>query len=140
MRGPFLGPGVYTLRANHRDFWPTRYLVTSRDSAEPLPLELFSRSQLDVRVTTLAGRTIAGARLELAHAELEQSADAWLAAGSIQAPMGLVTDAEGRLVLRGIPRGTYAWTCTTPDGRSASGEAVVEPRQSLELSIRVQEE
>jgi hypothetical protein len=55
----------------------------------------------------------------------------------ITVPGGLVTDAEGRLVLDGIPRGTYEWTCTSPGGVRASGTERLPPRGRVELQIRL---
>lgn len=139
VRGPFLGPGAYTLCPNHRDFWPTRTTLVRRDSPEPLSIELFSRGTLAIEVTTLSGRPIAGARLALVHNELGESVDDWLAAGALPGPTGLVTDSAGQLVLTGIPRGDYAWTCRTPDGTQSAGAVQLAPRASETLSIRVRE-
>ncbi len=139
VRGPFLGPGVYTLYPNHRDYWPTLDTLTPRDSPEPLGIELYSRSTLALELTTLAGQPIAGARLALEHRQLGERADAWLASGAIRCPLGLVTDAAGRLELAGIPRGDYAWSCLTPDGAEAAGTLRLAPRENRVLSIRVGE-
>ncbi len=137
VRGPFLAPGVYTLRVNHRDFWPTTYPLAASDSPDPVPLELFSRATLALVVTTPAGRPLAGARLALEHAELGQSAADWLAAERIAARDGLVTDADGRFVLQGVPRGNYAWSCSLPDGPSAAGRFELAPREERTLPIRI---
>jgi hypothetical protein len=137
VRGPFLGPGVHTVSVNHRDFWPLRHPVSATDSPDPVPIELYGRGELALEVTGNGARALAGVRCELVHQELGESAEAWLAAGRIVAPDGMVTGADGRLLLAGVPRGTYRWTCTDRGGSSATGTARLEPRGKQVIVVRL---
>jgi hypothetical protein len=129
VKGPFCARGTYELRINHRDFWPARPSLVIDGSSEAVPLELFSLGTLELAVSEPGGRPIAGARLRLRHSELGQDVDAWIAAGLLaRPPGGLASDEDGRFVLAGVPRGTYAWTWTAPSGETAEGELVLPPR------------
>jgi hypothetical protein len=140
VRGPFLGPGTYTLVVCHQSFWPSRFPIASRATSEPLPLELFSRATLELEVVDLGGRPLPDARFDLWHAELDARVEDWLTTGWFPAPADLVTDREGKLTLDGIPRGRYAWTCTAASGATAVGEVLLAPRERRTLEIRVREE
>jgi hypothetical protein len=137
VRGPFLGPGHYVVGVNHRDYWPTRHALARSSAGSPVALELFSRATLTLAVTLQDGRSVPGARIALEHAELAATAEDWLAAQLLEAPNGLVSDAHGALVLNGLPRGTYSWSCTSPGLRAASGRLVLAPGERAVLPIRL---
>lgn len=138
IKGPFCAPGTYELRVNHRDSWPARPSLRIDGSGTPVELELFSLGVLEFTAADLGGRPIAGARLELAHRELGEEAGAWIASGLLARPSGgLTSDQDGRLILEGVPRGTYRWKWTAPGGESATGEVVLAPRGRAEVVARI---
>ena len=123
VRGPLCLRSVYRVRVHHAGYWPAAYSVEPRGTSAPVALELRSRGTLEFTVTDGAGRAIAGAELELVHVELAERARSWAADGAIRStPEGLRSDDHGRLVLEGVPRGSYVWTWTAGEAR-ASGNA-----------------
>jgi hypothetical protein len=138
IKGPFCAAGTYELRVNHRDFWPARPSLRIDGSSQPVQIELFGLGTLELAVTEPGGRGIEGARLALRHQELGQDVDSWIAADLLaRPPGGLASDADGRLVLAGVPRGTYAWSWTAPSGETAAGEVVLAPRGRAALVARI---
>ncbi len=120
VRGPLCRRTPYRVRIHHQRYWPMLHEVEPRGVAAPGALELRSRSALEFQVG--GALPLAGARLELVHEELGESAASWREAGLIEASPGLQSDVDGRIVLEGVPRGSYSWTILASDGRSAAGE------------------
>lgn len=138
IEGPFCARGTYELRINHRDYWPARPSLRIDGGSEPVVLELFSLGELELAVSEPGGRAIPGAELELVHRELGQNVADWMRSGLVARPgTGLASDQEGRVVLRRVPRGTYAWTWTAPGGEQAAGELVLAPRARAEARARI---
>jgi hypothetical protein len=138
IKGPFCAPGTYELRVNHRDYWPGRPSLRIDGSSVPVVVELYSLGALELTVTEPGGRPIAGARLELAHRELGQRVEEWIAAGLLaRPPGGLRSDENGTIVLAGLPRGTYAWRWIAPGGEVAEGEGVLAPRGRKAVEARI---
>lgn len=122
VRGPFLAADDHRISINHPDYWPLVQPIRAAATGEPAPVELHRRATLAFAVER-GGQPVAGARFELQHAELGADAADWLAAGLLPGVRELVSDVDGRLVLAGVPRGTYRWTCTASDGASVTGTA-----------------
>ncbi len=138
IKGPFCAPGDYELRVNHRDYWPARPSLRIDGSSAPVEVELYGLGVLALTASEPGGRPIAGARLELTHRELGQGLTDWIAAGLVARPSGgLTSDADGQLILTGVPRGTYLWKWTAPGGESAAGEVVLAPRGRAEVAAKI---
>ena len=134
VRGPFLSPGAFLVRIDQLDYWPLERTLPTGTS-EPLALELHRRATL-VFAAESAGQPVASARVELHHVELEQDAERWLADERLVLPRGLTSDADGLLTLPGIPRGTYRWSCTSPEGTTLAGECELAGGSEKRVEVR----
>jgi hypothetical protein len=105
-----LGEGNVRLACHRSDCWPAvlEHAIGSEGGCS-LDVDMRRLGDLEVVVTNRDALPVAALALELRSLEFDADVAAWLAAERIRAPAGLTTDGLGRLVLEGLPRGTYAW-------------------------------
>jgi hypothetical protein len=105
-----LGEGNVRLACHRSDCWPVvvEHAIRS-DGGGPLDVDMRRLGDLEAVVTNRDGLPVAALALELRSLDVEADVSTWLAEERIRAPAGLTTDRLGRLVLEGLPRGTYAW-------------------------------
>lgn len=137
VRGPLCLRQLYRVRINHSAYWPTLFFVEPRGTSNPVRLELRSRGVIEFSVVDGRGAALAGARLDLVHEELGEDAGEWVREGLIPGVPGeLTSDARGRLLLEGIPRGRYAWTWSV-GGASATGVVGLGARGREVVEVRI---
>jgi hypothetical protein len=99
-----------------------------------------ARLSVDVRrtgdlelVVESGGSPLAGAELRLESEEYGVEVGDWIAQRRVECPQGAArTDGEGKLLLRGLPRGDYRWTCGASKGRVS-----VPPRAAARETLAV---
>lgn len=125
--------GRYLVRVRTPSIWPFEGHFSAREDEGYDVLQLRRRGGLELVVFDANGARVANAVVLLASNELGSSVAHWLASGLCTASSSsLSTNDQGVLVIDGIPRGDYTWTCG-----SASGITTVEPlkRRTVELRL-----
>ncbi len=70
------------------------------------------------RATTVVRRTVRFAAVRLVSVEHSTEVDEWIAQRRVECVLGATrTDAEGKLLVRGLPHGEYEWSCGVASGR-----------------------
>lgn len=103
--------GRYRLVLDQPGIWRKVVDVEVSSKHSKLRVDVRRTGDLELLVVKPGGAPAAGVSLELDSVEFGESVGAWIAAGRVECPSGAsVTDAAGRLVLRGLPRGEYRWS------------------------------
>lgn len=119
-----LGEGRYRVVATHPDYWPLEDRVEPQEEARVLQIR--RRGDLEISIDSSSGR-VDGLAVQLASMEFGVDVVEWVGAGLVEASSSVLeTDAEGRLVIEGLPHGAYQWRVITADG-SAEGWTEVLP-------------
>ncbi|MBL8860968.1 MAG: carboxypeptidase regulatory-like domain-containing protein [Planctomycetes bacterium] len=135
--GTLLAADAYELVIDQPGVWPLRRRVEVREEAELQTIQVRRLGGLDLRVRS-RGALLSECAIQLESEEFGTSIDAWCAEGRCpRTPADGRTDAGGRLVVDGLPRGEYRWTALPPGGEAMSGRVVVEAgrRALLELNV-----
>ncbi len=133
---PFLGEGSYHLFVDHPGYLPADYLIEAATLAEPTPFQVYELGDIDVEVRKLGGAPVQGAHLEFRHEELGVSVSVWEETSLVEAtPAGLITDASGKLYVKGVPRGAYHWTLVEGSDAPLAGVVVVRSKNAAKLEI-----
>ena len=112
--------GDYELYVHGVGLWATRARLEARPGGARRVLEVRRTGQLSLAIFNGRGQPVQGAEIELSCAELGASLSAWVHEGRVVVS-SLITDETGRLTLPPVPRGSWVWSATSPDGRVASG-------------------
>ncbi|MBI5364607.1 MAG: hypothetical protein HZA53_15630 [Planctomycetes bacterium] len=132
--GP-VGTGEYRILVRQPGWWPIEAPIQLTSDA-PTDVEVRRLGSLDVTVVSPLGRSIEGARVDLRSIEMDTTVAAWAAGGRVPAPAGgLVTNAQGKLRVNGLPNGKYAWRVFAPSGGELSGEVDVPPQAVGALEV-----
>jgi hypothetical protein len=107
---PKLAPGPYALHIWGDGYWPL-VLDVPAPQASPEPIAVWPTTNLTLHVVDAEGLPLPHAQVALIHEGLGESPTAWLAEDKIQSSSpDLTTDAQGELMLEGLPAGSYIWT------------------------------
>jgi hypothetical protein len=87
---------------------------------------------------TQGGLPVTGLRVDVVSRESGEHVSAWVAAqlAALQPASG-ETDAEGWLVVEGVPHGAYAWSVTLPEDGPFEGEFSVLPGTRVDVEIQI---
>jgi hypothetical protein len=100
---------------------------------QKVEIDVRRTGELEFVIRRPGGAPAAGALVELHSVEFDTNVADWVAAGLVAgAERGLVTDGEGRIRLRGLPHGSYRWSCA-----GASGAASVPPNALASEAIQL---
>jgi len=132
---PQLGEGSYHIACRRADCWPVRVDEDlAPDETARREVQMRRLAELEITVLEETGLPVSGVELELESNEFDVQVASWIAAGSVRAPAGLVSDAHGKIRLEGLPRGPYSWSLTLGD-RGQSGTLEITPGETNEESI-----
>ncbi|MBL8858312.1 MAG: carboxypeptidase regulatory-like domain-containing protein [Planctomycetes bacterium] len=131
-------------RLEHQDFevrvlgvglWPT--VVHVSPTLEGAQRELQVRRLGGARLrATIVGTPFRNKPIQVRSVEFDTDVAEWLAAGRIEASANkLITDADGRLNLDGLPNGQYTWSAKSSDGTQMNGHFTVPPRAVTDVTI-----
>lgn len=135
--GP-LSEGDYPLEVSSGGLWPTRHLVHVPQKQAPERIELVARTDLELLALDEYEKPCAAATLELSGVEISGTAAEWLEAMRIESSsLALRTDAQGRLVLRGLPAVTVRWHLRGVGVSSAEGELRLAPSTTNQVRARL---
>jgi len=122
-----LQAGAYSVEVTGDDVMPETIAVTVPSQA--LGIEVYSRTSFTIRLLSAEGAPLGGQDLSLFHEGLGIDLAQGLGEGWATSATGaLVTDAAGRLELKGVPRGVYSWTVGGASGSfevSRDGSSVI---------------
>jgi hypothetical protein len=91
---------------------------------------------LELIATRVSGEPLADAAIELINEQMYTSVSSWIESGLVKRPSnGLATGTDGRLVVDGLPRGSYRWTLRGPGGESGSGRVQIPPRDVARVEV-----
>jgi hypothetical protein len=114
--GPF-GKGRYRFSCLREDCWPGFVEVDVADEEEiARDIQVRQLADMELELRDREGRPAAGVPVELRSIEFGADVARWIEDGKVRAPGGLVTGADGRLRLQGLPRGAYSWTIRGAEG------------------------
>lgn len=128
-----LGHGEYDVLSSHPDYWPVEVKLETIAERQIVPIR--RRGALEIDVDSPSGAQ-EGLRLELMSTEFGADVREWVQAGLVEAaPPSLETDAEGRIVVDGLPRGRYEWRLV--GGEVVQGAADVPPGSTASQVVLV---
>ena len=117
VRWTAIGAGRFTVQIRQPGFWPTDAGVEALPPGQRTEVQVRRLGDLDVSLERTSGGSTAGVVLELESLEFQVSVATWVADGRVTSSTGsLAADAQGRLGLTGLPRGTYAWSAEGQGG------------------------
>ncbi len=132
-----LTPGSYQVRVDAPGYWRAQIGVDARVDSPRYVLQVRRLGTIRFAIES-AGFSPAGARLELVSDEYGESVSDWLAAARISSSSGsMATDADGVLVLYGLPHGEYSWRMEDPGGRVVEGRAQVLPQDVQQVRVGI---
>jgi len=132
-----LAPSTLYVHALDDRLWPTTETIRVGSASGSTSIDVRRLGDLELRLSAQSGLPVSGLAIELVSLEFEARVADWLAAGHVTTSAGaLTTDLKGRLVLRGLPHGTYAWSLSAA-GEHLAGEVLVKPGMSTSHSIVV---
>ena len=127
-----LGAGTYRFGCARADCWPaTVEHALAQGERRTLEVELRRLAEVEFALWTAEGAKAAGVELALTSREFGAEVAGWIEAGRVEAVGGLRSDREGRLGLRGLPHGRYAWRV----GEEAGEVTLVPGTNKLELRL-----
>ncbi len=134
VRIPHLAPGDYRVVVDHPGIWRTEQPITVTATSTSFTVQLRRLGSARVRVRTGAGNPIEGASVELIDVATGVRVADWIQSGEVPAPSGgLRTDANGALVVHGVPRGSYRCVVNTSSGAMLERTLEVPPQATGEL-------
>ncbi|MCE9595203.1 MAG: carboxypeptidase-like regulatory domain-containing protein [Planctomycetes bacterium] len=135
--GP-VAAGAYVLAVADAQCWPTEKRVDVRTADVAADVEVRRRGALQVRTVDGSDVPIANVALELRSDEFGVDISTWLDSGAVSSSTGrLTSDANGELLVQGLPNGSFQWRCIGAVGDNATGTIVVPPLGVGELVVRV---
>lgn len=134
--GP-LAEGQVLARVEQPGLWTTEQLLTV--DREGAPKDVQVRRVGDLRlVFARDGEPAGGVAVDLLWSETGESARTWIAQGRLATSEdGLVSDASGQVVVRGLPRGAYTWRVLGGAGVAASGSVEVIGGSLVDRSVEL---
>lgn len=127
-----VGAGSYILRPITPSIWYEEKTVTTNASSKPTPIEFRRLGDLDLAVHDAYGQPLPGLAVDLRPLEFQTPVADWLATGRVQSATGLVTDAEGRIQIKGLPNGPYE---ATVGAAAVKGDVPALGLAKLELEV-----
>jgi len=128
----------FVVRVNQGRYWPARAEVRGSLAGETTDVQIRRLGDLELEVRSTKGLAVRACPIELHSLEFDADAADWAAAGLLDAPDGLVTDAAGRLRLEGLPHGDYRWTVLDAAGAATTGTATVDPWAGTSVTVLVE--
>ena len=123
-----ISAGPYPVRVEQTGYW-TREFVTNADlGVQSKDVQIHRTGAADIRLLSKDSVPLAGVDVELTHLVLDEKLTEWVAASRLVAP--LATDVRGRLLVPGIPHGTYLFEAHFPNGETIAQTIEVEPNGS----------
>jgi hypothetical protein len=120
-----LGRDRYRLSAWKNGCWPIRFEAEATEEAPPTTIQIRRLGDLEIEVVASSGLPVSELDLELTSEELGEAVADWIADGRVTSS-GLVTDLRGRILVEGLPHGSYHWMVNIPD-ETLQGELIVKP-------------
>jgi hypothetical protein len=131
--GP-LGAGSYHVQASRADCWTTSIEAEVRPGAARTDVQVRRVGDLVLEARDAGGLPVQGLAPEVRSIELDTDVADWVTAGRV-ACESPTTDLDGRVALRGLPHGTYAWSVRAGD-ELLQGQVVVQPaKEALALIV-----
>jgi hypothetical protein len=119
-----LTEGPYRLRAVRNDCWPIELTARASVEAPIRDVELRRLGDLELHLRAPGGLPVNGLELELTLEGESVPVSRWLADERVRSK-GLTTGLDGVVRIEGLPRGTYRWNATLPDGSTVEGTVEV---------------
>ncbi len=130
-----LAQGACSLSFRKAGYWPVQMDVEVREEEEStIPVQIRELADLEIEVRAPGGLAVSGVELALRSLEFETDVASWIEEGRCESS-GLRTDSNGRIGIRGIPRGAYHWTLVLDDGQEVQGEHELVPGSNEPLEV-----
>jgi len=120
-----LGPGRYNVRVVRKDCWPVERVVEVHDGANQVVLTMRRTGALELSVTSNEGLAVPGQVVGVWSAEFDADVAHWIEQRRVRADSGLVTDQNGKVLVDGLPHGSYRWTVSLAGGAGLAGQVEV---------------
>jgi hypothetical protein len=121
--------GEYMLEPQTPNVWHDVKAVICDGTSAIQEVQFRRKASVRVVVRDAYGNPAAGVDVGLRSVEYDMDVAVWLADGRIESVTGLVTDANGEVVVSEVPRGPYTWSVAGQSGEvdaPALGVGVVE--------------
>jgi hypothetical protein len=128
---------TYELDVGGKGLWRTRSLVPAFEgSGQATEVQVRRLGSIELTVRNEAGLPVGGLPIELRSKEFGEDVSSWIAAGRVPSPpQGLATDAAGKLLVAGIPRGDYLWSAGGAEESAIVGSASVPPGEVVPVAV-----
>jgi hypothetical protein len=128
--------GAFRFSIDQPGVWPASAVIDSRADEAANDVQVMRVGGLELIATRVSGEPLAEAAIELINEQMYTSVSSWIESGLVKRPSnGLATGTDGRLVVDGLPRGSYRWTLRGPGGESGSGRVQVPPRDVAHVEV-----
>ena len=130
-----LAPGPYRFHAERIDCWPIDFDAEARTEDHVTTIEMRRLGGVEFTVFANDGTPAAGRPVTLHSLEFDTDVDEWRKAGRLPPEGSLTTDAAGRLLVEGLPHGSYRWQITAAGGDVAAGQVELLPAQMVKVNV-----
>jgi hypothetical protein len=133
---PKLTPGDYRVLVDHPGIWRTEQPISVTPTSTSFTVQLRRLGSARIRVRSGVGNPVEGTSIDLIDVTTGARVADWIQAGEVPGPAaGLRTDANGTLVIHGLPRGSYRCLLTTASGDTMERTLDVPPQATGELEV-----
>ncbi|MEW6074230.1 MAG: Ig-like domain-containing protein [Planctomycetota bacterium] len=122
--GP-LAPGMYRFRAQRSGYWTVDFEAEAVQGGKETEAVLRRLGDAMLEMRTAEGMPAAGRSVGLHCVELDTDVAEWVEEGRVNVEGGLITDEQGKLLVRGLPHGTYEWEVADAAGNAVRGRMEV---------------
>ena len=131
-----LAPAIYSVDIERLGYWPEVAEIELEKGTVASSVTLKRRCQLELLIHNGDGTPAGGVALDL-DALGGGSLAEWIESGLVVTDADRMrTSATGRLVVEGLPEGTYTWTARSDAGATASGTLTLVPSSGvIELTV-----
>jgi len=112
-----LSEGDYVLEPQTPMIWAETRTVHCDGTGKIQEVQFRRKAQVRVVVTDAYGNPAAGVAVGLRSVEYDTDVAVWLGDGRAESANGLVTDANGEVLVSEVPRGVYSWSVGTQSGQ-----------------------
>ena len=103
-----IGEGMYELRASAPGYWSvTSHVEAERGKPNPVDIQFRRTGDLEVLLEDSVGKPVVGLEIGLRPLDQDGVPSEWVAEQRVNAPTGLASGQDGRVVFQGLPRGLY---------------------------------
>ncbi len=133
-----VGRGRYRATIDQPGLWTTHHdFEVDRDTA--VNLQVRRTGDLRISARSLGGAAISTQPIELGSQEFGLQVSNWVTSGRVGSSTdSMLTDSNGELELKGLPRGPYSWIARSSGSSQASGMIDLVEGKLNELTIQLQ--